>query len=163
MAITVLPQIAYYQLSNALPIWLQEHGNMNAAGFEVPIPWYQSIDPLFSIIGLPLLFALWGWQGRGSAGEPSELMKIGTGSFICGGANLILVAAIAAAGQSRVLWVWPFLYCAVQGIGFMYMWPPLLSLVSRAAPAKINATMMGSSFLVLFVANNLVGMIGTYL
>jgi POT family proton-dependent oligopeptide transporter len=162
MAITVLPQIAYYQLSNALPIWLQEHGNMNAGGFEVPIPWYQSIDPLFSIIGLPLLFALWGWQGRGSAGEPSELIKIGTGSFICGGANLILVAAIAAAGQGRVLWVWPFLYCAVQGIGFMYMWPPLLSLVSRAAPAKINATMMGSSFLVLFVAYNLVGIIASY-
>jgi POT family proton-dependent oligopeptide transporter len=162
MAITVLPQIAYYQLSNALPIWLEQHGNMNAAGFEVPIPWYQSIDPLFSIITLPLLFALWRWQGRGSAGEPSELVKIGTGSFICGGANLILVAAIAAAGQGRVLWLWPFLYCAVQGIGFMYMWPPLLSLVSRAAPAKINATMMGSSFLVLFVAYNLVGIIATY-
>jgi POT family proton-dependent oligopeptide transporter len=162
MAITVLPQIAYYQLSNALPIWLQEHGNMNVGGFEVPIPWFQSIDPLFSIIGLPLLFALWAWQGRGSAREPSELIKIGTGSFICGGANLILVAAIAAAGPGRVLWVWPFLYCAVQGIGFMYMWPPLLSLVSRAAPAKINATMMGSSFLVLFVAYNLVGIIATY-
>jgi POT family proton-dependent oligopeptide transporter len=162
MAITILPQIAYYQLSNALPIWLEQHGNMNAAGFQVPIPWYQSIDPLFSIISLPLLFALWRWQGRGSAGEPSELVKIGTGSFICGGANLILVVAIAAAGQARVLWIWPFLYCAVQGIGFMYMWPPLLSLVSRAAPTKINATMMGSSFLVLFVAYNLVGFIATY-
>jgi proton-dependent oligopeptide transporter, POT family len=71
------------------------------------------------------------------------------------------VAAIAAAGHGRVLWVWPFLYCAVQGIGFMYFWPPLLSLVSRTAPPKVNATMMGASFLVLFVANNLIGWIGT--
>ena len=61
-----------------------------------------------------------------------------------------------------MLWVWPFLYCAVQGIGFMYFWPPLLSLVSRAAPAKLNATMMGGAFLVLFVANNLIGWIGTF-
>ena len=162
MLITAFPHIAYYQLANVLPVWLQEHANMNAGGFEVPIPWYQSIDPLFSIIGLPLLFGLWRWQGRGSGREPSEVLKIATGSFICGGANLILVAAIAAAGHGQVLWVWPFLYCAVQGIGFMYFWPPLLSLVSRTAPPKVNATMMGASFLVLFVANNLIGWIGTF-
>jgi proton-dependent oligopeptide transporter, POT family len=160
MAITILPHIAYYQLANVLPVWLQERANMNAGGFAVPIPWYQSIDPLFSILGLPLLFALWRWQGR-RTGEPSELRKIGTGSFICGGANLILVVAIILT-PGRVLWLWPFLYCAVQGIGFMYFWPPLLSLVSRAAPPRINATMMGGAFLVLFVANNLIGYIGTF-
>ena len=160
MAINVLPQIAYYQLANVLPVWLQEHANLKAGAFDVPIPWYQSIDPLFSIIGLPLLFALWSRQGRG-AGEPSEVRKIAIGSFIAGGANLILVAAILLS-NGPVLWIWPFVYCAVQGIAFMYFWPPFLALVSRAAPAKINATMMGSSFLVLFVANNLIGWIGTF-
>jgi POT family proton-dependent oligopeptide transporter len=161
MAITILPQIAYYQLANVLPIWLQEHADMNAGSFLVPIPWFQSIDPLFSIITLPLLFALWRWQGRGTGREPSEIWKIGVGSLICAGANLILVAAIFLS-RGRVLWVWPFLFCAVQGIGFMYFWPPLLSLVSRCAPPRINATMMGSSFLVLFVANNFIGWIGTF-
>jgi proton-dependent oligopeptide transporter, POT family len=161
MAITIFPHIAYYQLANVLPVWLEQHGNMNAGGFAIPIPWYQSIDPLFSIITLPLLFALWRWQARLTGREPWELRKIGTGSLICGGANLILVAAIALS-PGKVLWLWPFLYCAVQGIGFMYFWPPLLSLVSRAAPARINATMMGMAFIVLFVANNLIGWIGTF-
>jgi POT family proton-dependent oligopeptide transporter len=160
--ITVFPHIAYYQLSNVLPVWLEQHADMNAGGFGVPIPWFQSIDPLFSILCVPLLFSLWRWQGRGSGSEPSELRKIGTGAFICGGANLILVAAIAAYGSDKVPWLWPFLYCAVQGVGFMYFWPPFLSLVSRAAPPKVNATMMGAAFLVLFVANNLIGWIGTY-
>jgi POT family proton-dependent oligopeptide transporter len=160
MAITVLPQVAYYQLANVLPVWLQEHGNMRAGGFDVPIPWYQSIDPLFSIISLPLLFAMWSWQGRLAGGNLGELGKIGTGSAICGAANLILVAAIALS-PGKVLWIWPFLYCAVQGIGFMYFWPPMLSLVSRAAPARINSTMMGVCFLVLFVANNVMGWLGT--
>src|SRR5947209_2316054 len=161
MAITVLPQVAYYQLANVLPVWLQEHGNMRAGGFDVPIPWYQSIDPLFSIITLPLLFAMWSWQGRLAGGDLGELGKIGTGSAICGAANLILVAAIALS-PGKVLWLWPFLYCAVQGIGFMYFWPPMLSLVSRAAPARINSTMMGVCFLVLFVANNVMGWLGTF-
>ena len=162
MVITIFPHIAYYQLANVLPVWLEEHANMGAGGFGVPIPWFQSIDPLFSIITLPLLFALWRWQGRGTGNEPSELRKIGAGAFICGGANLILVAAIAVYGGDKVPWVWPFLFCAVQGVGFMYFWPPFLALVSRAAPPKVNATMMGGAFLVLFVANNLIGWIGTF-
>ena len=161
MVITIFPHIAYYQLSNVLPVWLEEHGNMSAGGFQVPIPWFQSIDPLFSILCVPLLFRLWQWQGRGQ-GEPSELRKIGAGAFICGGANLILVAAILAFGSGEVPWIWPFLFCAVQGVGFMYFWPPFLSLMSRASPPAINATMMGGAFLVLFVANNLLGWIGTF-
>ena len=162
MLITVFPHIAYYQLANVLPVWLEQHADMSAGGFQVPIPWFQSIDPLFSIISLPLLFALWRWQGRGTRSEPSELRKIGAGAFICGGANLILVAAVAAYGTGKVPWAWPFLFCAVQGVGFMYFWPPFLALVSRAAPPKVNATMMGGAFLVLFVANNLIGYIGTF-
>jgi POT family proton-dependent oligopeptide transporter len=162
MALTVFPHIAYYQLSNVLPVWLEQHADMNAGGFQVPIPWFQSIDPLFSILCIPILFRLWSWQGRGSGGEPSELKKIGVGAFACGGANLILVAAIAAYGSAKVPWFWPFLFCAVQGVGFMYFWPPFLALVSRAAPPKINATMMSGAFLVLFVANNLIGWIGTF-
>jgi POT family proton-dependent oligopeptide transporter len=162
MVITIFPHIAYYQLANVLPVWLEQHASMGAGGFQVPIPWFQSIDPLFSIIGLPLLFALWRWQGRGTGDEPSELKKIAGGAFICGGANLVLVAAVAAYGSARVPWTWPFLYCAIQGIGFMYFWPPFLALVSRAAPPKINATMMGGAFLVLFIANNLIGWIGTF-
>jgi POT family proton-dependent oligopeptide transporter len=161
MVIAVFQSIAYYQLANVLPVWLQEHGDMNAGGFSIPIPWYQSIDPLFSILFVPVLFALWRWQ-QDHGGEPSELGKIGQGAWLCACANLILVAAIAAAGSGKVLWLWPFLYCALQGIAFIYYWPTLLALVSRAAPTKINATMMGIAFLTLFVANNLIGWIGTF-
>ena len=161
MAIAVFQSIAYYQLANVLPVWLQQHGDMNAGGFLIPIPWYQSIDPLFSILFVPVLFALWRWQDR-HGGEPSELGKIGQGAWLCALANLVLVASIIAAGSHQVLWIWPFLYCAIQGIAFVYYWPTLLALVSRAAPANINATMMGICFLTLFVSNLLIGWIGTF-
>src|SRR4051812_49273586 len=61
MGLTIFQSIAYYQLGNVLPIWLQDHGDMNAGGFAIPIPWYQSIDPLFSILFVPVLFGLWKW------------------------------------------------------------------------------------------------------
>jgi POT family proton-dependent oligopeptide transporter len=160
MAITVLAYIAYYQLANVLPVWLQAHADLNAGSFRIPIEWFYSIDPLVSILSVPFIFALWDRQAR-AGHEPSALTKIAIGSFISGSAHLILVAGIAVS-PGRVLWVWPVLFCAVQGVGFMYFWPTLLALVSRAAPPRINATMMGVCFLTLFVANNLIGRIGTY-
>jgi POT family proton-dependent oligopeptide transporter len=161
MAIIVPAYIAYYQLANVLPVWLQDHANLNAGTFQIPIPWFYSIDPLASILSVPLLFALWNWQARNAGGEPSALSKIATGAFLTAAANLVLVAAILTS-SGAVLWIWPVLYCAIEGVAFMYFWPTLLALVSRVAPPKINATMMGATFLTLFVANNLIGRIGTY-
>jgi proton-dependent oligopeptide transporter, POT family len=160
MAITVLAYIAYYQLANVLPVWIQAHVDLNAGSFRIPIEWFYSIDPLVSILSVPFLFALWNRQARAGR-EPTALTKIAIGSFLSGSAHFILVAAIAFS-PGQVLWVWPVLFCAVQGVAFMYFWPTLLALVSRAAPAKINATMMGVCFLTLFVANNLIGRVGTY-
>lgn len=162
MLIAVFQSIAYYQLANVLPIWLQQHADLNAGGFQIPIPWYASIDPLASMVSVPFLFSLWRRQAERSGSEASDLGKIGLGAWVCALANLVLVASIAAAGTRHVLWLWPFLYCVLQGVGFIYYWPTLLALVSRCAPAKVNATMMGICFLVLFVANNLIGWIGTY-
>jgi POT family proton-dependent oligopeptide transporter len=160
MLIAVFQSVAYYQVSNVLPVWIQEHVDLSIDSFRIPIPWFQSIDPLFSIMGVPLLFSLWHWQ-RAHGGEPSDLGKIGAGAWLAAVSNLILVGAIAVSG-GRVHWFWPLLYCAGLGIAFLYYWPTLLALVSRSAPAKINATMMGVCFLVLFVSNNIIGWIGSF-
>jgi POT family proton-dependent oligopeptide transporter len=161
IGITIFQSVAYYQLANVLPVWMQQHVAMQVGSFTIPVPWYQSIDPLFSIIGVPALFWLWGRQAaRGR--EPGDLGKIGIGAWLAAASNLILVAAIEAAGDSPVSPLWPFLYCAGQGIAFLYYWPTLLALVSRAAPARVNATMMGVTFMSLFVSNNLIGWLGGF-
>ena len=74
--------------------------------------------------------------------------------------NLILVAAILAFGNDRLSPLWPFLYVAMMGVSFLFYWPVTLALVSRAAPAPVNATMMGVAFLTLFVASNIMGRLG---
>jgi len=82
MAIVVPAYIAYYQLANVLPVWLQDHANLNAGGFQIPIPWFYSIDPLASILSVPLLFALWNRQARNPGGEPSALSKIANAAHV---------------------------------------------------------------------------------
>jgi POT family proton-dependent oligopeptide transporter len=159
--ITVFQSIAYYQLANVLPVWIQQHVALDVGSLSIPVPWYQSVDPLFSILSVPVLF--WLWRRQAARGrEPGELGKIGIGAFLSAISNLILVVAILAAGGKPVSPLWPFLYCAGQGIAFIYYWPTLLALVSRAAPAKVNATMMGLAFMSLFVSNNLIGWIGGF-
>jgi proton-dependent oligopeptide transporter, POT family len=52
---------------------------------------------------------------------------------------------------------------AAGGLLIMFLGPYLrLALVSRAAPASVNATMMGIVFMSLFIANNLIGWIGGF-
>ena len=161
MIITIFQSVAYYQLANVLPVWIQQHVVLDLDGLRVPVPWFQSIDSLFSILSVPLL--LWLWRRQASRrGEPSDLGKIGTGAWLAAASNLLLVAAILRAGNAPVHPIWPFLYCAGLGIAFLYYWPTLLALVSRAAPAKVNATMMGIAFMSLFVSNNLIGWIGGF-
>ena len=161
MAITIFQSVGYYQLANVLPVWIQEHVALEVAGHTIPIPWYQSVDPLFSILAVPLLFWIWRMQAA-RKGEPGDLGKIGTGAWLCAVANLVLVAAIAGARGAPVHPVWPLLSCAIQGVAFLYYWPTLLALVSRAAPAKVNATMMGVAFMSLFVSNILIGWVGGF-
>jgi len=110
---------------------------------------------------VPLLFWLWRRQSLGR-GEPDELAKIGTGAWIAMGSNLLLVAASIRASGAPIHPIWAILYIAGSGLSFLYYWPTLLSLVSRAAPARTNATLMGLAFMTLFVSNMLIGWIGSY-
>jgi POT family proton-dependent oligopeptide transporter len=161
MIITVFQSTSFYQIFNVMPIFIQQHVAPEIGGLRVPIPWYQSINAIFSIVGVPILFWLWGRQARRGR-EPDELGKIGIGAWIAAASNLILVAATLAYDGAPIHPIFPFLYSAGLGISFLYYWPTLLALVSRTAPAKVNATLMGFAFMSLFVSNNLIGWIGGF-
>ena len=75
---------------------------------------------------------------------------------------MTLAVGILVSAGARIHPVWPALYCVGTGIAFMYYWPTTLALVSRAAPAKVNATMLGIAYMSLFVSNNVIGWIGGF-
>ena len=161
MIITIFQSTAFYQVFNVNPIWIQQHVALNLGSYRLPVPWFQSINSVFSILCVPLVF--WLWRHQASRGrEPNELAKIGIGAWIAAASNLILVAAIFASRDAPVHPICPFLYSAGLGISFLYYWPTLLALVSRAAPAKLNSTLMGLAFMSLFISNNLIGWIGGF-
>jgi POT family proton-dependent oligopeptide transporter len=161
MGIAIFQSVTVNQIFNVMPIWIQQHVALDIGGFRVPVPWYQSLYSVASVLSVPLLFWLWRRQSR-RRGEPDELAKIGTGAWIAMWSNLVLVAASIRTGGAPIHPIWAILYVAGSGISFLYYWPTLLALVSRAAPAAANATLMGLAFMTLFVSNMLIGWIGSY-
>jgi POT family proton-dependent oligopeptide transporter len=159
MAITIFQSVASYQVYNVMPIWTQEHVALDVRGFRIPPPWYQSAWAVFSILGVPPV--LWWWRRQALRGrEPDDLVKIGAGAWITAASNLILVIVALYSGSTLIHPIWPLLYVAGLGVSFIYYWPTLLALVSRAAPATVNATLMGLAMMTLFMSNTVVGWIG---
>ena len=157
MALTVFQSVAYYQNSNIGLVWINSHVDLGFFGLRIPVPWFNSIDSFISIISVPVLIALWKWQARRGS-EPGEVAKIATGAVIACVANLVLF--IGSLAFVRVPVLFPVAYDVLLGVAFLYYWPTLLALVSRAAPAAIKATMMGVAFLSLFVSNLTLGRLG---
>jgi len=161
IVITIFQSISQYQEFNVFPVWIQQHVAPQVGGYTIPIPWYFSLESLTSILVAPLLILLWRWQASRRS-EPGDLSKIGIGAGLAVLTNLFLVIPILVSPGARIHPLWPALYCVGTGISFMYYWPTTLALVSRAAPAKVNATLLGIAYMSLFVSNNVIGWIGGF-
>ena len=70
------------------PIWIQQYVALDVGSFRIRLPGDQSINSVFSILGVPLLFWIWRHQALRRR-EPDELAKIGTGAWIAAASNLI--------------------------------------------------------------------------
>jgi POT family proton-dependent oligopeptide transporter len=161
MLITVLQSVSFYQLWNVGPLWTRQQVALDLGGFRIPVPWFQSINSIASVAGVPLLLWIWRRQAR-KGREPNDLAKIGWGAWLAAASNLMLAAAIIIYDGARINPLWPILYSIGLGISFLYYWPTLLALVSRAAPPSVNATLMGIAYMSLFVSNIVIGWIGGF-
>jgi POT family proton-dependent oligopeptide transporter len=111
---------------------------------------------------VPPLVALWRWQAKRGR-EPGDVGKIALGAALTGVSALVItLGSLVTPAGSRVAVYWPLISFAGMGVAFLYFWPVLLALISQAAPAKANATLMGGAFLSLFAGSVLMGWVGSF-
>jgi proton-dependent oligopeptide transporter, POT family len=159
MTLTVFQSISFYQNTNINLVWIDQYVDLDLFGLRVPVAWFIAINSFVSIVSVPALVVLWRRQAaRGR--EPGEISKMGIGAAIAAAANLLLVAGCLLFARVPVLV--PVAYNVLLGVSFLYYWPTLLALVSRAAPPRLKSTLMGCVFLTLFVSNITIGWIGTF-
>ncbi len=162
IALLIPVNLTYTMIWNVGVIWVDQHVDLVSPLGAVPASWFNSVDSFASIVIAPFLIALWTYQARRRR-EPTSITKVAIGAAITGVAGLILAVGCLTAGvDGRLSVVWPLLGWFGMGVGFMWYWPITLALVSRAAPAKVNATLIGGTFLALFFGSTLMGWVGSF-
>jgi POT family proton-dependent oligopeptide transporter len=152
--------VAQSQVWNTYNLWVRDHIELHFGHWVMPVPWLQSLDGLAPFICLPPLLAFWRWQAsRGS--EPNEFTKMAIGCFIFGISTFWLgFAGMAAGTDGRAPLLWAVAFHFGSNIGWLYFSPTLIALFSRAAPAPVNATMVGVCYLSTFLGSVISGRLG---
>jgi len=158
LAVTVF-RGAYEQVGNTVALWI-EGANRHVGGREIPMTWFQSLNPLLVIVMTPVLLAR--WKRRAAAGkEHSPLQKMAAGALIVGGAYGLLAVAslVSPTGPS---WWWAVAYFVILTLGELYILPTGLGLFARLAPPKLGATTVAAWYLAIFTGSMTAGLIGSW-
>src|SRR4051812_18551129 len=158
LAVTVF-RGAYEQVGNTVALWI-EGANRHVGGREIPMTWFQSLNPLLVIVMTPVLLAR--WKRRAAAGkEHSPLQKMAAGALIVGGAYGLLAVAslVSPTGPS---WWWAVAYFVILTLGELYILPTGLGLFARLAPPKLGATTVAGWYLAIFTGSMTAGVIGSW-
>ncbi len=152
----------FEQQGNTLQLWATDRTDWNFFGIEIPSTWFQSFNPMFIFLFVPLINMLWSSQQR-KGSEPSSVVKMGIGCFLCGAAYIVMIAAalvVPADQRGSVFWLMATTW--VFTMGEIYLSPIGLSLVTKVAPKPIVSTMMGLWFMSSFFGNYMTGFLGMF-
>jgi len=163
---TTLFWATYEQQGNTIALWADDYTdrtiNLIIWHGEIPVTWFQSFNPFMILAFTPFVVALWARQAQRGT-EPSTINKMALGCFGVTLANLIMCgAAWQSGGAPDASWLWLFAYFVVITIGELYLSPVGLSLVSKAAPARMVSMMMGVWLGTSFIGNFISGWLGSY-
>ena len=125
---------------------------------------FQSINPLFIIILTPILVILFSYLRRRKK-EPSTASKFGMSLFISGLSALVMVIAILSVSsvyheKTSPYWLWGTYF--VFTISELLLSPIGLSLVSKLAPSRLTALLMGGWFLATAIGGKLAGVMTSF-
>ena len=120
---------------------------------------FQSINPLFIVLLTLIFVPLFGYL-RKRKKEPSTASKFGMAMFISGLSALVMVFAVMSVPsiythKASPIWLWGTYF--VFTISEIFLSPIGLSFVSKLAPARLTALMMGGWFLSTSIGGKVAG------
>jgi POT family proton-dependent oligopeptide transporter len=124
---------------------------------------FQSINPFFIIVFTPLVVAFFAWL-RQRGREPSTPAKIAWGMVITAVSTVFMIGAVVVShgGLDKVSPLWLVGTYAVITVGELFLSPMGLALVSKLAPARVTALMMGGWYLATSIGNKLAGVLAGF-
>ncbi len=153
---------AFEQAGSTLNLFAERFTATSVLGFDFPASWLQSVNSLW-IMSLAGVFAwLWVWLSKRNK-EPSSPMKFALGLIFVGGGFAILAVAAMVSGEEGALVspLWLVTVYLFHTIGELCLSPVGLSTVTKLAPHRAVAQMMGVWFMSVALGNFLGGQVAT--
>ncbi len=151
---------AFEQAGGLMNLYAQNKTDRMLMGIEIPAAIFQFFNPFYILILAVPVANFWIWRKhRGK--ESSSLFKMANGVIIMGLGFVFMIFAsmqYEALGKSAMYWL-IFAYL-LHTVGELSASPVVLSFVTKLAPAKYGALMMGVYFASTGLGNKVAGIIG---
>ncbi|MEU5280857.1 oligopeptide:H+ symporter [Streptomyces asoensis] len=149
----------YDQGGSTLSIFADSSAENTVFGWEFPVSWYQSVNPVL-IMALAPVFA-WVWLALNRRGkEPSTVVKFASGLILVGASFFLFLAPLSIAeGGHKAAAMWLVAIYFVQTVGELLLSPVGLSVTTKMAPAKYASQMMGVWFLAVTAGDATTGLL----
>jgi POT family proton-dependent oligopeptide transporter len=153
----VLFWMFFEQAGSSFNFLAQNIVDRDFGGWEFPVGWFQSVNPLAIVLLAPVVALIWGWMARRNI-EPSIPRKFGLGLLGNALAFLVLMYALTNLVVDGQIPFWPLvLVYVLQTLAELSLSPIGLSMVTKLAPSKVVGLAMGGWFLSTAIGNNLSG------
>lgn len=145
----------YQQQFTVVTTYSDKRLDRDLLGWEMPVSWVQSINPVFIILLAPVFAAVWTRLG---ARQPSTPVKFGVGTALMGVAFLLFLPVPSGAGSAPLLALTGILL--VFTLAELFISPVGLSLSTKLAPRRFHTQMVALYFLSVALGTALAGRLG---
>ncbi|MBE16663.1 MAG: peptide MFS transporter [Dokdonia sp.] len=151
---------AFEQAGGLMNLYAENRTDRFLFGYEIPAAAFQFFNPFYIIVFALLVANFWAWwKNRGR--EASSLFKMAIGVIIMGLGFVFMVFAsmeYESLGKSAMYWL--ALAYLFHTIGELSASPVALSFITKLAPVRYGALMMGVYFAATGLGNKVAGLIG---
>jgi len=151
---------SFEQAGGLLNVYAKQKTDLLIDGFLVPASWFQSVNAIFILIFATIVGSFWVWW-KNRKRESSSLFKMAIGVIIMGWGFFFMSAAsmqYEVEGLSSMHWL--VLAYLFHTIGELCASPVALSFITKLAPDRWMAFMMGAYFAATGLGNKIAGLLG---
>ncbi|MGF1533538.1 MAG: peptide MFS transporter [Bernardetiaceae bacterium] len=154
---------AFEQAGGLMNIYAKERIDRDFFGlFEIPASVFQAVNAFFIMTFGTAVAGYWVWHKR-KQWESSSIFKMALGTMIMGFGFVMMGLASVEAGSEefgKAALYWLVLAYFLHTIGELCASPVALSFITKLAPARYAAIMMGIYFASTGLGNKVAGLIG---
>ncbi|WP_242117630.1 peptide MFS transporter [Aestuariivivens sediminicola] len=157
---------SFEQAGGLMNIYTDQKTDLRLGSFDIPASWFQSVNAIFILIFATVVGSFWVWW-KNRKKESSSLFKMAIGVIIMGWGFFFMSIASKEVSYDAVgevveksSMIWLLLAYLFHTLGELCASPVALSFITKLAPERWMAFMMGAYFAATGLGNKVAGLLG---